>query len=92
LNTSEVRDLVEQFDVVPLRADWSKPSPEIETMLEKLKSASIPLYAVFPADRPEQPIVLRDLITKGQVVDALRRAGPSKGATATAGATAMKTK
>ncbi len=91
MNTSEVRDVVEQFGVVPLRADWSKPSPEIETMLEKLKSASIPLYAVFPADQPDQPIVLRDLITKRQVVDALRRAGPSKGTPAAAAATAMKT-
>ncbi len=91
MNTSEVRDVVEQFGVVPLRADWSKPSPEIEAMLTKLKSASIPLYAVFPADRPTEPIVLRDLISKHQVVDALRRAGPSRGAPA-AGTTALKVK
>ena len=70
--------MVQQFDVVPLRADWTHPSPEIEMVLEKVGSDSIPLYIIFPSDRSRKPIVLRDLVTKGQIVDALRKAGPSK--------------
>jgi len=89
LNTHDVHDLIEKYEVVPLRADWSKPSPEIEKMLEALKRASIPLCVIFPAGRPKEPIVLPDLITKKQVIDALRQAGPSMDAPA--GATAMKT-
>jgi thiol:disulfide interchange protein DsbD len=78
LNTREVHSLVEELDVVPLRADWTQPSSEIEMMLQKVGSNSIPLYIVFPADQPQKPIVLRDLVTKGQIVAALRKAGPSK--------------
>jgi len=78
LNTPEVRDLVAEYDVVTLRADWTRPSEEIKSALEKLHSASIPLCAIFPSNRPTHPILLPDLITKHQVVEALRKAGPSK--------------
>jgi thiol:disulfide interchange protein len=78
LNTDEVHSLVEELDVVPLRADWTRPSAEIEIVLQKVGSNSIPLYIVFPGDRQHKPIVLRDLVTKGQIVEALRKAGPSK--------------
>jgi thiol:disulfide interchange protein DsbD len=54
-------------------------SEEIKQMLEALGSRSIPVLAVFPAGEPTRPIVLRDLLTRGQVIEALRKAGPSKG-------------
>jgi suppressor for copper-sensitivity B len=58
-------------------ADWSQPNDEIEKLLEELQSQSIPLYAVFPSSSPNRPIVLRDIVTGAQLVDALRQAGPS---------------
>ncbi len=64
---------------MPLLADYTKGSPEIKDALESLKSKSIPLLAIFPADRPNKPIVLRDLITKQQLLNAIQQAGPSKG-------------
>lgn len=80
LNRSAVRRLVDENGVVTLKADWTDGSDEIRTFLNKvLKSKSIPICAIFPAGRPNNPIVLRDLITKSQVLDALRRAGPSGG-------------
>jgi len=78
INTAEVKQLVEEYDVVPMVADWTDGSPEIKQKLNELGSNSIPLLAVFPAGRPGEPIVLRDLITKQQVLDALREAGRSK--------------
>jgi thiol:disulfide interchange protein DsbD len=57
-------------------------SDEIKNMIEALGSRSIPLLAVFPAGEPTRPIVLPDIVTKGQVVEALRQAGPSKKADA----------
>jgi thiol:disulfide interchange protein DsbD len=63
---------------VPLLADYSDMSDEIKQMLEALGSRSIPFLAVFPAGERSRPIVLRDLVTRGQVVDALKQAGPSK--------------
>lgn len=78
LNTAEVHGLVESNGVVPLKADWTEPNDEIKGMLELLGSNSIPVYAVFPADRPKEPLVLRDLVSKWQIVSALREAGPSR--------------
>jgi thiol:disulfide interchange protein len=78
IDTDAVKRMTEANDVVPLLADYSDMSDEIKSMLEALGSRSIPVLAVFPAGEPTRPIVLRDLVTKGQVVEALRQAGPSK--------------
>lgn len=87
INTKRVRDLVEQHDVQPLLADWTDESEEIKQALAELGSNSIPLLAIYPADRPHEPIVLRDLLTEDKVVDALKEAGPSKTARADTAAT-----
>ncbi|HWA97412.1 MAG TPA: thioredoxin family protein [Pirellulales bacterium] len=78
INTREVGEMVERGRVVPLVADWTEESDEIKEMLLSLGSRSIPVLAIFPAAAPEQPIVLRDVITKTQVVEALEKAGPSQ--------------
>ncbi len=78
IDTEAVRRVAEENGVVPLLADYSDMSEEIKGMIEALDSRSIPVLAVFPAGDPTRPIVLRDLVTKGQVVEALEQAGPSK--------------
>jgi len=82
IETSRVKAAIESNRIVPLLADWTEESPEIKSMLETLQSRSIPVLAVFPAGPPNQPprepIVLRDLITESQVLEAIRTAGPSR--------------
>jgi thiol:disulfide interchange protein len=73
-----VRQLVQANGVVPLLADWTDGSPEIGAALESLRSKSIPVLAIYPAGHPEEVLVLRDLVTKAQVLDALKQAGPSR--------------
>ena len=73
INTRAVSELVHDFGIVPLKADWTEESDEIKDMLNLLGRNSIPVYAVFPAERPNEPIVFSDLVTKGQVLDKLRR-------------------
>ncbi len=81
IETSRVKSALDKNRVVPMLADWTDGSPEIKQMLESLQSKSIPLLAIFPAAKPgsplPEPIVLRDLITESQVLEALERAGPS---------------
>lgn len=79
IETPEVKDALARNNVVPMLADWSKESPEIKAMLESLNRNSIPLLAVFPADRSSPPILLDGILTKGSIVEALEKAGPSKG-------------
>ncbi len=81
IETSKVKAAVEKNRIVPLLADWTDGSAEIKQMLESLQSKSIPVLAIFPAAKPGEaapaPIVLRDLITESQVLEAIQRAGPS---------------
>src|SRR5262249_44379380 len=78
VDTEAVLKMVKANDVVPLLADWTDGSQEIKDSLAALNSNSIPVVAIFPADRPDEAIVLRDLTSKSQLLDALKRAGPSQ--------------
>ncbi len=75
INTERVKEVVDSNGVVPILADWSNPNEEIKRTLESLGSRSIPFLAIFPADRPNQPILLPDVITESQLLTALAEAG-----------------
>ncbi len=78
LNTKKVRDHVEEMGIVPLMADWSELGDDIKGMLNQLGSIQIPVLAVFPAGKPNEPIVLIGGYTQSQLLEALQKAGPSK--------------
>ena len=80
LNTPPIESVVQSNRVVTLKADFTRQSPEIKQVLNALGSNSIPICAIFSADRPSEPLVLPDLITKNQVIEALGMAGPSRDA------------
>ncbi|MEO1496064.1 MAG: cytochrome c biogenesis protein CcdA [Planctomycetota bacterium] len=82
INTEDVKAVVEANGVTPLLADWSDRNDQIKQTLESLGSRSIPFLAIFPADRPNAPILLPDVITETQLLDALRQAGATAGNTA----------
>jgi thiol:disulfide interchange protein len=79
IDTQQTRQLVDELDAVVMYADWTNYDPEVTRKLEELNSKSIPLLAIYPGDRPQDPIVLRDLVTQAGVLSALRSAGPSVG-------------
>ncbi len=74
LNTQKTLDLVNEHDVVTLYADYTGESVEIKRWLDKFKSISVPLTVIFPAGRPDQPIVLRDLYTQATLLENLEKA------------------
>ena len=79
IETDSVRQLIAANGVVPLLADWTDRSPTIEKALKDLGCNSIPVLAIWPAQSTdEKVIVLSDLLPESQVLDALRKAGPSK--------------
>jgi thiol:disulfide interchange protein len=79
IETNAVRDLVKANGIVPMLADWTSESPTIKKALNELGRNSIPTLAIYPADPPEgKPMVLSDLLYESQVLDALKKAGPSK--------------
>jgi hypothetical protein len=66
-------------------ADWSGVSEEIAQMLEVLGGKQIPVLAIFPAGRPNEPIVLRGGYSKATLLKAIDEAGPSKTTAANSG-------
>ncbi len=79
IEQKDVRDALAERNIVPLLADFTERSPEIKSVINSLQSNSIPLLAIYPADAPDKPIILRDLISKQQLLEAIRQVGPSKG-------------
>ncbi|MEK6234438.1 MAG: hypothetical protein N2C14_06980 [Planctomycetales bacterium] len=59
-------------------ADKTAHNQEIDDLLTALKGYSLPIVAIFPASNPRKPIILRDVYTQSQLLDALKKAGPSK--------------
>jgi len=73
--TDTVRRILAAKNVVPMQADMTHEGPRTE-MLKKLRArlggAALPYLAIFPGDKPEEPIRLADLLSMDAVVDALR--------------------
>jgi thiol:disulfide interchange protein len=79
LDTAEVRQAIDRNGVALLQADWSHDAPEVTKFMKLLGAQQVPVIAIFPVDRPNDPIVFRGAYTKQQLLDALQRAGASKG-------------
>lgn len=78
LMSSPVRDKLKALNVVTMKADWTKQDPTITKLLNKFGRSGVPLYVIFPAGNPTQPIVLPEVITQSMMVEKLSEAGPSK--------------
>jgi thiol:disulfide interchange protein/DsbC/DsbD-like thiol-disulfide interchange protein len=80
INTNDVKNVVESTGVVPLLADWTDGSDDLREILRSLGHNEIPVLAIYPADRPNEPIILSGILTEGQVLAAIKQAGPSRAA------------
>jgi thiol:disulfide interchange protein len=79
IETQDVAEALRKHNFVPMLADWSKPNPAIAQKVQELNSNSIPLLAIYPAGNLDNPIVLRDSVLKGTVLNAIEKAvGESK--------------
>ena len=81
IETHKVAAAIRTNRVVPILADFTDRSPEIDRFLASMGTRSIPFLVIFPGTKPgtkpRDPIVLRDLITESQLLAALEAAGPS---------------
>ena len=59
--------------VVLLRADWTRHDPRISTELGRLGRSGVPVYALYPPHGA--PLLLPEILSRGNIQDALRRIG-----------------
>ena len=80
MNTEETLKLVQENGVVTMQADKTRDNAAADALLERLgnKARAIPFVAIFPAGQPQRPILLDGPLTEGTVLEALRKAGPSR--------------
>ncbi len=77
LNTDAVRRTLQENKVVLLQADWTHESPEVTRFLDWLGFQQVPVVVVFPAGRPNEPIVFTGMFTQKDIISAVEKAGPS---------------
>jgi thiol:disulfide interchange protein len=73
LSKREVTDCIKKKNVLALKADMTMPSAVQDSLLHNLSSRSIPFLALFPGERPGEPIIMRDVLTKGRVIRELEK-------------------
>jgi len=69
-----VQDKLRASGIVTMKADWTNRNPDITRMLAKFGRSGVPLYVLFPRGRPNEPIVLPEVLTPTILLDALERA------------------
>jgi len=74
LDSDPVVNKIKALNVVPMQADWTVQDPEITKLLNKFNRSGVPLYVIFPSSRPDQPIVLPEVINQQLVLEKLEEA------------------
>ncbi len=82
INTREFLNKLESLDVVPFQGDFSSGEPEIFAELQKHGQAGVPLNLIYPAGKPDKPIVLDTLFTKEYLLNKIDEAAISRSASA----------
>lgn len=78
LETGAVRRELARLNVVPVKADFTSYDKSIRDELNEYGRNGVPLNIIFPAGKPDEPIILSETLTQSAVLDALKKAGPSK--------------
>lgn len=71
LHSPEVQFAFQEKGVKFLEADWTKRDPEITEELQKLGRSGVPVYAIYPSDLSQKPLILPQNLTKNIVQEYL---------------------
>jgi thiol:disulfide interchange protein DsbD len=78
LETRRVAAELKKLGVYPVKVDFTSYDKRIQHELQAYGRNAVPLNIVIPAGRPDEAIVLPELLRTERVLEALRQAGPSQ--------------
>ncbi len=78
IDIASTRALMQQLNIVPFGADYTRKDPGLKRIFESYGRASVPLYLVFSPFKPDEPEILPEVLTPGSVETALQKAGASR--------------
>ena len=70
LNQDKVKRVLDEKNIIYLKADWTRKDPEIASMLASYGRTGVPLYLLFPSQG--DPIILPELLTEDLLLDFLK--------------------
>ena len=73
LKSDEVQHQFADNKVTLLKADWTQYDPEITKQLAAVNRSGVPTYVIYPANPQAVADVLPELLTKSNVLDALKK-------------------
>lgn len=73
IDTPAVRMLLNEKQIVPIKADWTNANPEITSALKEFGRVGVPFYVLYPAGQSSNPIILPELLTESIVIEALKK-------------------
>lgn len=76
LESAAVKSAFQRYDVVKMKADWTNADPVITKTLKQFGRVGVPLYVLYPAGTPNEPIVMPELLTQSLVLNHLQSAAP----------------
>lgn len=77
LETDAMRERWRKMGVIPLEADFTNRNEELFEEIKFWGRPSVPLNLIYPANRPNDVIVLPVVLTSSEVIDKLNTAGAS---------------
>ncbi|MDN0087143.1 protein-disulfide reductase DsbD family protein [Yersinia nurmii] len=77
LMRDDVQKALMEDDVVALRGDWTRPSPEMTAFLRKRGSVAVPFNQIYGPNSP-QGVVLSPLLSRESLLDVLATAKGNK--------------
>jgi len=76
LSRTSFQSALQERSVVKLKADWTRESLEVNTLLKRLHRTGVPVYAVYHASEPKTPILLSELPTSKSILEAIDKKTP----------------
>tara|TARA_B100001175_G_C18998452_1_gene397765 strand:- start:108 stop:554 length:447 start_codon:yes stop_codon:yes gene_type:complete len=72
LQNKKIKDAFDLNDIVLIRADWTKPSNEIDNFLKKYNRFGIPFNAFFSPKYPEG-LLLSEILSEKKILDSIEK-------------------
>src|SRR5262249_11880831 len=71
LATEAVANKMKAIGVVPVRADWTRPDPDITRALARFGRDGVPLYVLYSGREKDPPRILPQILTTDSVLTEL---------------------
>ncbi|MBO4713075.1 MAG: thioredoxin family protein [Fibrobacter sp.] len=73
LSGESFRRAMDSLNVALVKADWTRETPEVNTLLQSMQKSGVPAYAIYPKGDATRQIVLPELLTAAGIVELVNR-------------------